>query len=269
MMSSLTLSHYEKLDSYIPVDLLTFKGFLISFFVVLFFILVRYFVLVGGAYKLLWGQTTFGKVLHDCNLPKGQISLEIKWSLVSSFIFAISGVVLGVLWQLNLSRLYLPFDQYSIWYLPISFIIYTLFHEIYFYLTHVWMHRSSVYKKVHYVHHLSVKTSPFASFSFHPYEAIVHAVFLPMMILIVPVHPVVIIFYLTFMTITAISNHLGKELISFTFIKKHFISGEHHSLHHQKMKYNYGLYYTFMDKIMGTEESSFKNTKNIMEKSYE
>jgi sterol desaturase/sphingolipid hydroxylase (fatty acid hydroxylase superfamily) len=270
MIESLTLAHYEKMESYIPVDLLSLKGFSMAFGVVLFFIMFRYFLMVGGAYKLFW-QKNFGKILHDGNLAKNQIRDEIKWSLLSSVLFALSGVLMGIFWQIGASRIYLKFDEYSLWYLPISFIIYTLFHEVYFYFTHVWMHRPSIYKKVHRIHHLSVKTSPFASFSFHPYEALVHAAFIPFMITLVPIHPVVIIAYLTFMTVTAISNHMGIELIPFKVIRDHFISGEHHSIHHQKMRFNYGLYYTFMDKLMHTEDSSLNKETFVtnLEKSYE
>lgn len=249
-MKILTFDHYQRLESYLPVDLLSWCGFLIGFVVVLVFILFRYFLLAGGAYMLYWKRRT---LLHDKGLSKNQVKDEIKWSLVSSFIFALSGIVLGILWQLGLTKIYLKFDEYGWWYLIVSFFIYTLVHEVYFYFTHVLMHMPSFYKKIHAVHHASVKTTPWASFSFHPWEAIVHATFLPIMVLWIPIHPLTLICYLTFMTITAISNHLGAEIISKLWIKSFFISGEHHLFHHKKMKKNFGLYYTFMDRIMGTE----------------
>ncbi len=274
ILESLTLEHYEKIDSYIPVNLLSFTGFIIAFAVVLSFILVRYFLMVGGAYSVYWKNKPFslpGFILHDKSLPTEQIKNEIKWSLVSSFIFAFSGVFLGLLWQAGFTQFYVKFDQYGLWYLPLSFFLYTLVHEFYFYFTHVWMHKPSIYSKVHAVHHASVKISPWASFSFHPLEAIVHAAFLPVMVLWLPIHPLVVICYLTFMTITAISNHLGVEVIPFEWARKLFISGEHHSKHHRKMKINYGLYYTFIDRIMGTEahNNNTNNQLSNMGKSYE
>lgn len=249
-MKSLTIDHYQNLDSYLPVDLLSFSGFILGFMTVLLFILFRYFLLVGGAYWLYWKKRT---LLHDKELPENQVRDEIKWSLVSSLIFALSGIGIGILWQLGWTKIYLKFDEYGLWYLPLSFVIYTLVHEVYFYFTHVLMHLPALYKKVHAVHHASVKTTPWASFSFHPWEAIVHAVFLPIMVTWVPIHPLTIICYLTFMTISAISNHLGAEIISKRWIRSFLISGEHHSFHHKKLKKNFGLYYTFMDRLMGTE----------------
>jgi sterol desaturase/sphingolipid hydroxylase (fatty acid hydroxylase superfamily) len=256
----MNIEHFEKIESYIPIDLLSIQGFLIATAVVMFFILFRYFLMVGTAYGIFW-KTSFLKdkvqLLHDRNLPKDQIKLEISYSLLSSVIFAVSGVVMGLLWQGGYSQIYTKFDEFGFWYLPLSFLIYSLIHESYFYYTHVWMHRPKIYKRVHRIHHLSVKTSPWASFSFHPWEALVHASFLPVLVLFVPIHPVVIISYLTFMTVTAISNHLGVELIPFKVVKEQFISGEHHSTHHTKLNYNYGLYFTFLDKLSGTEYSIY------------
>lgn len=254
-MENFSIEHFQKLESYIPVDLLSFSGFTMAYLIVLFFILIRYFAMVGISHWIFWErENQFGVILHDKKLPQEQIKTEIKWSLVSSLIFALSGVLMGISWQLGITKLYLQFDHYTLWYLPLSFFLYSLIHEFYFYFTHLWMHRPKLYKIMHAVHHKSVKTSPWASFSFHPWETIVHASFLPILILIIPIHPVVVIFYLTFMTITAISNHLGVEIIPFKVVRDFFISGEHHSKHHKKMKVNFGLYYTFMDKLMRTEE---------------
>lgn len=266
----MTLDHFEKIESYLPVSLVDPLNFLLAFAVVIFFILFRYFLMVGSAYALFW-KTNFLKhkvqKLHDKNLPEQQVRLEISYSLLSSVIFALSGVVMGLLWQLGYTQIYTSFDQFGYWYLPASFFIYSLVHEFYFYYTHVWMHRPKVYKRVHRIHHLSVKTSPWASFSFHPWEALVHASFIPVLVVFVPIHPVVIISYLTFMTVTAISNHLGVELIPFKVVKDQFISGEHHSTHHTKLNYNYGLYYTFLDKISGTEYSLYaKRAKSKKDK---
>ena len=107
---------------------------------------------------------------------------------------------------------------------------------------------------MHAVHHFSSKTSPWASFSFHPYEALVHATFLPVLVCFVPIHPTVILFYLTFMTLTAISNHLGVELLKPKILQSIFISGTHHAFHHKDYRSNFGLYYRFMDQWMGSDK---------------
>ena len=177
------------------------------------------------------------------------------------FYFCIFWCCYGCDLAIGLSQIYLSFDEYGLWYLPVSFVLYSLVHEAYFYFTHIWMHQPKYYRTVHLVHHLSVKTSPWASFSFHPWEASVHAAFLPVMVLWLPVHPTVLISYLTFMTLTAISNHLGVEVIPFKLIKDQFISGEHHGIHHKKANCNFGLYYTFIGKLFGTDSESVSKAR--------
>ena len=251
-----TLERLQTYEAYIPMDLLSFQGFFLANFVLFMIVLIRYGLMVSPFYVFFWKlvvRKPIFKRLHDQQVPKGQIKFELKWSIVSSLIFSFAGYCIGVFWQVGWSQIYLDLSTFGYWYLPLSVLILSLIHEVYFYFTHVWMHRPGIYQKVHAVHHKSIKTSPFASFSFHPYEAVVHAAFLPMMVCIVPLHPLVILIYLTIMTITAISNHLGVELIPSKLVKKYFISGTHHSIHHQKFRVNYGLYFRFVDQLMKTE----------------
>ncbi len=255
-MASLNISHFERIESYLPVQLLTPAGFCVALAVLSGFIWVRYFILVGLFYQLFWrslARSESRQYLHDQEIKPGQLAHEIKWSMFSTLIFAFSGWTLGVLWQNGWSLIYLPFRQLGWGYLPLSFLGLTFIHEVYFYLTHVWMHYPSVYRRIHSVHHFSRKTSPWASFSFHPGEALIQAAFLPLVSLILPLHPLVIIAYLTFMTLTAISNHLGVELVTSPGITSWFISGEHHALHHERFNCNYGLYYRFLDRWLATE----------------
>ena len=243
------LEHFQLMESYIPegLDLLSLKGFVLANAVVFSFIIVRYILMVAPFYYHYKNQIQTRKLKPD------QIRFEIKYSVLSTIFFGLSAYVMGVCWQQGWTQIYLRYTHYPLWYLPLSFLVYSFLHEIYFYWTHLWMHRPSVYKKVHHVHHYSVNTTPWASFSFHPYECLIHAAFLPLMVLVIPIHPVVLISYLVFMTLTAISNHLGVELIAFKSVRRHFISGQHHALHHLRFNGNYGLYYCFMDRFMKTE----------------
>lgn len=254
ILSNFTVNHFEKIESYIPFQTISFSDGLIIFTITFLVILFRYLSLVYLSFLIFWIKKIKNNFkVHDFKIKDNQISHEIKWSLVSTFIFSFFALIMAFLWKNNLTQIYLKFDQYSIWYLPVSFLIYSLMHEFYFYFTHLWMHRPGIYARVHAVHHYSRKVSPWASFSFHPYETVIQALFLPLMICIVPIHPVVAVTYLTFMTLTAISNHLGVEIMPKKYFEKWFISGAHHSIHHEKFTSNYGLYYTFLDKFFKTE----------------
>jgi sterol desaturase/sphingolipid hydroxylase (fatty acid hydroxylase superfamily) len=122
------------------------------------------------------------------------------------------------------------------------------------------MHKPAVFKVVHKVHHDSNIASPFTAFSFHPLEGLFQAIFLPIMLIILPMHYYIIILLLTLMTFSSVINHLDIEIYpggSHNSIGKWIIGATHHSLHHKQYKYNYGLYFTFWDKIKKTESPGF------------
>lgn len=243
----------------IPLDLSSGYGAAVAFLAATAIVALRYFLVALPAYAIFWREGAAipqDRQLHDQHLPEGQIRREIGWSMVAAGIFGLAAVVMGYLWQQGYSLIYSAPDAglgaagYA--YLPLSFVVYAAVHELYYYGSHRWMHHPAVYSVVHAVHHESRKTSPFASFSFHPYEALIQAAFIPLMVMVVPIHPAVLLAYLTFMTVTAVSNHLGVELIVSESIKKHFISGAHHDLHHKFMNVHFGLYFTATDRWWGT-----------------
>jgi sterol desaturase/sphingolipid hydroxylase (fatty acid hydroxylase superfamily) len=123
------------------------------------------------------------------------------------------------------------------------------------------MHHPTIFRVMHKVHHDSNITSPWTAFSFHPFEGILQAVFLPALLLVLPVHVYVLLLHLTLMTFSSVINHLDIEIYPKNF-NKHFlgrwlIGASHHSLHHKQFRYNYGLYFTFWDKWKNTESPQF------------
>ena len=90
-----------------------------------------------------------------------------------------------------------------------------------------------------------------------PAEALATAWLLPAMTFLVPVHIGVVLLLLTLMTITAVLNHSGWEVLPAWLVDGivggQVISATHHSLHHTRFDANYGLYFRFWDRIMGTD----------------
>lgn len=259
------LNHFEKLESYLPVSLLRPEMMAMAFLVVLFFVVFRYFLMVLPFHLLFYRlkpKWALNRQIYP-ELPGAKEQwFEIKWSLWTSLIFAAAGVLIGVFWELGWSQIYLRFNQYGYWYLPVSWMILLLLHETYFYWTHRWLHRPGIYERFHRVHHASLRPSPWASFSFHPMESVINAAFVPLAILILPLQPVVVLWHLTFMTISAITNHSGFEVLPRNALKQgwghYLVSGVHHTTHHRFFKNNYGLFFTFWDRWMGTEKTSFE-----------
>ena len=271
MIEVSVLEHFQKFESYIPFDLNQPINMLTAFLVMYLVIVFRYLLLVGIFHWYFWYFKKDVKKLFDKKPTIKQFRYEIKWSLISSLFFAAAGVLIGLLWQNNLTPMYLSFSSYGMWYLPVSFMLAALLHEIYFYFTHRLLHIPWIYKRAHQVHHQSVNPSAWASLSFHPIEALLESMILPLILLVVPMHPLVLLNYLLFMTISAIINHLGIEIFSgrTAFIRSYFISGTHHHLHHSKFNYNFGLYFTFMDSLFGTEFKHKHLNQNIKNQNLE
>ena len=233
----------------------------------LFFIIItgRYFLFAGVFYLIfyIWFPAKWkNRKINSRPYKNHQFRIEIKWSLFTSLLFSIAGTATVILWQKGYTKVYTDLYFYPLWYLPVSLVIFMVLHETYYYWLHRWMHKPAIFKIVHKVHHDSNITSPFTAFSFHPIEGFLQAIFLPIMLMILPMHYYVIIIQLIIMTLSSVINHLDIEIYPEQFHKnilgKWLIGATHHSLHHKQFKYNYGLYFTFWDKIKKTESPLFK-----------
>ncbi len=227
-----------------------------------FFIVItgRYLVISGLFYAIfyVWFPGKWkGRKLSQRAYRPGQLKKEIRWSTLSSIIFALAGILTLWLWQMGKTKIYNEVAAFGAWYLPFSLLLSMLFQETYYYWLHRLMHHPALFSMVHKIHHDSHTTSPFTAFSFHPIESVIQAVALPVILLLLPLHPIVILTQLILMTFTSVMNHLNIDIYPDTiakyFIGKWIIGATHHSLHHKQYKYNFGLYFTIWDKLIKTE----------------
>ena len=234
--------------------------------IVLFLVVIgRYLMIAGlfyGAFYLWFPHRWQERKINNRAYKKGQFRKEVQWSTITAGIFALSGSGTLLLWQKGYTNVYEDVHQYPLWWLPVSLLIAMLVHETYYYWLHRWMHHPKVFRIVHKVHHDSNITSPWTAFSFHPIEGVFQALFLPVLLLVLPVHVYVLLLQLTIMTFSSVINHLDIEIYPKKF-HRHFIGrwligATHHSLHHKQFRYNYGLYFTFWDKWKGTESPVYE-----------
>jgi Delta7-sterol 5-desaturase len=246
-------------------DFLIPSNFLLLMAAMFLIVAGRYFLIAGIFHvwfyvfkKERWQKRRLGKK----DLDKNQFFTEVKWSIITSMLFALAGAFTTVLWQKGYTRLYMDVNQYPLWYLPLTLLVSMVIHETYYYWLHRWMHRPKVFKLLHKVHHDSNTTSPWTAFSFHPLEGLLQAIVLPLTIMFIPMHVYVLLTQLTLMTFSSVVNHLEIEIYPANFHKhvlgKWMIGATHHSLHHKQFKYNFGLYFTFWDKWKRTESPKFK-----------
>lgn len=240
-------------------------AFFLATLVIFLVVLGRYFLIAGFFYFVFYyknpGQWQHKKI-NPRPYQKKQFKKEVTWSTVTAVIFSLAGALAVLLWQRGWIKIYTDINDYSLWWLPASFIISVLLHETYYYWLHRWMHQPKIFRIVHKVHHDSHITSPWTAFSFHPLEGLLQAIFLPLLLLLMPMHLHVLILQLSFMTLSSVVNHLDIEFypkkFSEHFIGKWLIGATHHSLHHKQYKYNFGLYFTFWDKWKKTESPLYQ-----------
>lgn len=239
--------------------------FLAATAVIFIVVIGRYFLVAGLFYVFfyLWFPTHWKtRKINKKQYKKGQFKKEVAWSTITAVLFAVSGAATLVLWQKGFTKVYTDVKEYSVWWLPLSLILSLLLHETYYYWLHRWMHHPAIFKTVHKVHHDSNITSPWTAFSFHPLEGVLQALFLPAVLMFLPMHLYVVVIQLTIMTFSSVINHLDIEIYPKNFHKnilgKWLIGATHHSLHHKQFKFNYGLYFTFWDKWKKTESPLYE-----------
>ena len=250
--------------SFLERDYTVPSTFLYLFMVFSVIIFVRYVILSGVYQKGIYDRLakSLPHRIISPRYPKSQQVKEIMWSGISSILFGAIGVLMIMAWQKGYTSIYTEWTDYPLWYIPFSFIGALFVHETYYYWVHRWLHNPSVYRFIHKIHHDSISTSVWTSFSFHPIESILQAIIIPLMVLIVPMHLSVLIMLLMIMTISAIINHAGVEIFPHAWLNnpvmKFFIGSTHHDIHHRRFTKNYGLYFTFWDRWMGTESDEFE-----------
>ena len=178
-------------------------------------------------------------------------------------VFALMDVTLLYLDSLGYTRLYQDVSQYGWGWIILSFIIALLLNDTFFYWSHRAMHHPRLYPFFHRVHHESTDPSPLTSFSFHPSEAILEGLIAFLLPFIMPVHIGVVVAVQVFDMLNNVLAHLGYELYPQGWTRwpllKFKTASTHHNMHHQLFDGNYGLYFTWWDKWMGTEFADYES----------
>jgi sterol desaturase/sphingolipid hydroxylase (fatty acid hydroxylase superfamily) len=85
--------------------------------------------------------------------------------------------------------------------------------------------------------------------------------------------PIHLFSFLIFMTAYNVYGHLGFEIYPKNFNKhpigKWFNTSVNHNMHHQYFKGNYGLYFTYWDRLMGTMHKNYDDSfENVTSKNF-
>lgn len=147
------------------------------------------------------------------------------------------------------------------WWFAVSLILMILTHDAYFYWSHRLIHDPRLFRRVHKRHHLSRNPSPFSAYSFDLGEAALMGLFVQLWVVLVPTPWPAVGLFVVHQLIRNTIGHCGYELMPagrdgrplFDWIT----TTTHHDLHHSEPGWNYGLYFTWWDRWMGTENPEY------------
>ncbi len=221
----------------------------------LLFFATLYVVLCGGNWLLtkhVLPGLGIGHRIDPRPLRMGQLRDEIALSAVSILIFGI-GVVLPW-WFLQQGWAQLAQGAGALR-IAIEMIALLVWNDIHFYLNHRLLHTRPL-RRYHQQHHRSLVTTPFATYSFHPLEAVLlgNVILLPMLL-----HDFSFMALLSLPVASLLLNNLGHG--NYDYIPSvgdnHWLAASRrHQLHHACYHGNYGFLFNFMDGWCGTRLSA-------------
>lgn len=217
-----------------------------------------------GFWLIVWvllGSILASRKIRADKPPARQLALEFAVSLRSLAIFSTIGALLFMVERAG----YLPGPALAAswgwgWTIA-SFVLIVVGHDAYFYWTHRIVHDPRLFRAFHRRHHRSHNPSPFTAYSFDVAEAAMQAFFVPIWMFVVPTEWSVIGIFMLHQIVRNTMGHSGYELFparrdgkpAFDFLT----TVTHHDIHHAEARWNYGLYFTWWDRLMGTEHPDY------------
>lgn len=240
-----------------PFSLDWFAGWFIHIFQ---FELSRYALAAVGVFVIvnkLFAYALRERKIRAASPARRQLAVELAASVRTCAVFAgialfsIAGTEAGVLKSYN--------DPAALgwpWFWA-SIAVLIVLHDAFFYWTHRLMHHPRLFRRVHRLHHKSHNPSPFTAYAFNTPEAAVHGVFVTLVLIFLPVSQPAIFVFLAHMILRNVIGHSGYELFPARRdgrpVLDWLTTVTHHDLHHAQAGWNYGLYFTWWDRLMKTE----------------
>jgi ring-1,2-phenylacetyl-CoA epoxidase subunit PaaE len=248
--------------------------FLQSFVSSFFSGLASSYTVVGIIFLLLW--VVFAKRLRRFRIQLTkragweQIKEELINGMYSLFIGGITAPIIFYFSSQGWVKIYLDTGRYGIWYELLIIGVIIIISDTWFYWVHRLLHHPKLYRYFHAVHHESLDTTPFTSFSFHAFETFIINFWIFIAIFIFPISLGAIGVAQILGLLNNIKSHMGYEFYPKWFEKtplKFLINSTHHNQHHTRYNGNYGLFFTFWDQWFGTEFDNFESyTQQIKER---
>ncbi|NOT39491.1 MAG: sterol desaturase family protein [Alphaproteobacteria bacterium] len=187
---------------------------------------------------------------------------EIFTSLRTTLVFSSTGFGTYLAAKSGWLTVYQDFAVRGWSYFALTLLAMIVAHDAYFYWTHRAMHRPRLFRLFHRTHHKSKTPTPWSAYAFDVPEAIVMVAFVPLWLAFVPMHDLAVFTFVTWQILRNVMGHAGVELSPVSGRPSQLFgwlnTTTHHDLHHQDSRSNFGLYFSWWDRAMGTEHPDYQ-----------
>lgn len=224
-----------------------------------------YFAAAASIYWLMY--SALGKQPpegpHEGRLQGRKVIIaDIKLSVLSVIFFALGAACFMTCYNRGLTQVYTHWKIQDLSYFALSYVLVLWLQDTWFYFFHRLFHLRPLFKWTHRGHHQSKPPTPWTFFALEPMEAAIQVYFLLGITFIIPLHIGVLISILLTMAIWAMGNHIGYPVVPDSRLSRCWgrwcIGSAHHLVHHHRYTKHYGLYFTFWDKVLGTQDASYE-----------
>jgi len=234
---------------------------------VLYFDLSRYLIAAGALTAFLfvfsrWAEAR--RIQRNRRAARGDYMREVLSSLRTVMVYSV--VTLATLLGRETGVIRLSLESASGFTLAWQFALIVLAHDAWFYWIHRTMHTKALFRRTHLHHHKSRTPTPWTAYSFTTIEAALEVAFVPVFLLVtsqfgIAYAGLAILIFVWHQMIRNVMAHAGSELFPAGWVDNPLTgwiaTTTHHDLHHSS-GHNYGFYFTFWDRWMGTEHPRYR-----------
>ena len=231
------------------------------------FDLGRYLIAAGTLTLILWLARNWSEQrrIQSRRSDRSDHIREIGSSFRTVFIFALTG--LSTLVMIENGIVQIDRGAYALGPFLAQLAAMILAHDAYFYWMHRSLHHRRLFRIAHLHHHRSRTPTPWAAYSFSALEGVAESAFVPLYLFLASLLGVAtidfaIFLFLAWMIARNVMGHAGIELHPAGWVDSKWTdwltTTTHHDLHHSEGNHNFGLYFTWWDRWMGTEHPQYK-----------
>lgn len=226
----------------------------------------RYFLLAGGLYWLLhvrFRERWAGYHIQQEYPGRAEVRHEILWSLANTACTGLSTVYLYHLIHAGRTSMYFDLAEHGWPWAVVSAVLCVVGYDTYNYWQHRLLHTRFLFNHVHWVHHRVGNPTAFATFAAHPVETFLGNAYFVLFVVYVPIHPLALAAAGAYLFVHGVVCHLGFEFFP-VWMARHPLFGwlnnaTYHNIHHSRVGCNFGGWFTYWDRLMGTGDPSYES----------